>query len=148
MESFGRLVDEARQRKGWGLNRLTVELGTVEGQILNATQLKRLFDGERRYLAPKWVQRCIERLDLDPAEAWAAAGLLPPGTDAEALRRTGLVATAGSAAEQARASMPPDSAPAGERRWGTERRRRRCPVRPLRLVPMPLPELAPGRWAA
>ena len=94
MGTFAAIFDEAMKRKGWGYNRLSVEIGVLpSGGIFNPTQIRRLRLGERKHMSHELLERLIDVLDLDPAEAWAAAGLLPPGTTADMLRKLELVAT-------------------------------------------------------
>jgi hypothetical protein len=122
MGTFAEMFDEAMKRKGWGYNRLSVEIGVLpSGGIFNPTQIRRLRLGERKHMSHELLARLIDVLDLDPAEAWAAAGLLPPGTTADHLRKLDLVATG------ARVVSP------GKRPLGTDRRR--GDRRRLHLVP-------------
>jgi hypothetical protein len=79
------------------------------------------------------VQRLIELLDLDPAEAWATAGLWPPDLDVDGYRRHRLTARSPN-------TIPiPDELddPALLRRLGVPNleRRRAERRRRLRLVP-------------
>ena len=97
MDAFAEMIDEGMQRKGWGYNRLSVQIGVLpEGGIFNPTQIRRLRFGERKYLNRELVARLIEVLDLDPAEAWHASGLWPPDLDLEGYRRFRQHALAGT----------------------------------------------------
>jgi hypothetical protein len=99
MKTFADLIDEAMRRKGWGYGRLSVKLGELpDGSILNATQIRRLRRGQRQNLTPELVQRLIDVLGLDPAEAWHAAGLWPPDLSADDYR---VFAAVGGAAASA-----------------------------------------------
>lgn len=87
MKTFADMVDEAMRRKGWGYGRLSVKLGEFsDGSILNATQIRRLRQGQRQNVTHELVQRLIDVLNLDEAEAWEAAGLWPPGLGADDYR--------------------------------------------------------------
>ena len=99
--TIGDLVDRAARARGWGDQRVAFEIGVLPSEkVFNATQVKRLRRGERQNLSHELIQRLIDALRLDPAEAWAAAGLLPPGTTADMLRKLDLVTT------EARAVLP------------------------------------------
>jgi len=68
-------------------NRLASRLGELaDGRIFDATQIRLIRQGRRR-LDQMLVARLIEILGLDPDEAWAASGLLPPEVTAEELRK-------------------------------------------------------------
>jgi transcriptional regulator with XRE-family HTH domain len=83
---FGRLVEQAMAKKEMSQARLAVLVGLLpEGRVLNETQIRRIREGSRR-LDEVLVSRLIALLDLDPAEAWHAAGLWPEGLDPEDLR--------------------------------------------------------------
>lgn len=83
---FGRLVEQAMAAKEMSQARLAVLVGVLpEGRVLNETQIRRIREGSRR-LDEVLVSRLIALLDLDPAEAWHAAGLWPEGLDPEDLR--------------------------------------------------------------
>lgn len=84
---LGRLVDRAMIDIGMSQARLAVLVGELpDGRVLNETQVRRIREGSRR-LDHILVARLIEVLDLDPAEAWATAGLWPPDLDLDAYRR-------------------------------------------------------------
>jgi hypothetical protein len=83
---FGHLVEQAMAKKEMSQARLAVLVGILpEGRVLNETQIRRIREGSRR-LDEVLVSRLIGLLDLDPAEAWHAAGLWPQGLDPEDLR--------------------------------------------------------------
>jgi hypothetical protein len=84
---FGRLVDRAMVDAGMSQARLAVLVGELpDGRVLNETQVRRIREGRRR-LDHVLVARLTETLDLDPAEAWAAAGLWPPDLELSEYRR-------------------------------------------------------------
>jgi len=81
-KTFGELVAEALDRKGWSDYQLTSAIGLLPGdKAFNPTQVRRLKRGERRNLSRPLVARLIELLELDPITAWHAAGLWPEGVD-------------------------------------------------------------------
>jgi hypothetical protein len=91
--TIGDLVDRAAKARRWGDQRVAFEIGVLPSEkVFNATQVKRLRRGERQNLSHELVQRLIDALGLDPAEAWAASGLLPPGVTADMLRKLDMVA--------------------------------------------------------
>ncbi len=131
MGTFAAIFDEAMKRKGWGYNRLSVEIGVLpSGGIFNPTQIRRLRLGERKHMSHELLERLIDVLDLDPAEAWAAAGLLPPGTTADMLRKLELVATSPMTQLPGTVALPVSS----ELDQLIRRNRRRGDRRHLRLV--------------
>lgn len=86
MRSLGQVLNAARTRKGWGYNRVSVELGIIDGKILGATQVKRVMDDEFQNLPRKWLARLIDILDCteeEADEAWESAERPPPGVGAE-----------------------------------------------------------------
>lgn len=84
---FGQLIRAAMQDKGLSQGKVAALVGLYDGdRYLDATQVRLLMTGERKPTRGL-VQRLVEVLDLDPPEAWAAAGLLPPGVTADMLRR-------------------------------------------------------------
>ncbi len=120
--TFGELVAEAMRRKRWGDYHVSAAIGLLpDNKVINNTQIRRIRTGERQHLTRDLVERLIDVLGLDPAEAWAAAGLLPPGVTADMLRRLELVATTPRAVSPGRHSLGDD--------------RRRSDRRRLHLVP-------------
>jgi hypothetical protein len=84
---FGQLVDRAIRDRGLSQARVGVLVGELpDGRILNEKAVERVREGGRR-LDRMLVQRLIEALELDPAEAWAAAGLWPPDLELSEYRR-------------------------------------------------------------
>ena len=72
--TFGQLVRDAREARGWSRATLGVEIGRI-GEPLRAhgdTQIARLERDWRRWQDPDLVRRLIEVLELDPVEAWRA----------------------------------------------------------------------------
>ena len=88
MDAFAEMIDEGMKRKGWGYNRLSVEIGVLPGGgIFNPTQIRRLRFGERKNLSRELVERLVQVLDLDEGAAWHAAGIWPPDLDLDSYRR-------------------------------------------------------------
>jgi hypothetical protein len=84
---FGRLVDGVIRDRGLSQARVGVIVGELpDGRILNEKAVERIREGGRR-LDEVLVTRLIQALDLDPAEAWAAAGLWPPDLELDEYRR-------------------------------------------------------------
>jgi len=88
------LVNEAMAKKfrpdgrPWVDDTLSRAIGLLPGDKgFDAKQVWRLRRGERRNLSRDLVARLIEILGLDPDDAWAASGLLPPEVTAEELRK-------------------------------------------------------------
>jgi hypothetical protein len=114
--TFGEMVDEGVRLKGWSDYQLSAAIGLLPGEkAFNATQVRRLRRGERRNVTHDLVAKLIGLLDLDPAEAWHAAGLWPPGLDPEdvrdisellATRRTTAAGRVASPSEGARTAAP------------------------------------------
>jgi transcriptional regulator with XRE-family HTH domain len=100
--TFGEMVDEGVRQKGWSDYQLSAAIGLLPGEkAFNATQVRRLRRGERRNVTHDLVAKLIELLDLDPAEAWHAAGLWPPGLEPEDLPNLSeLAAARGKAAQR------------------------------------------------
>lgn len=84
---FGRLVDAAMRERGWSQARVGVRVGELpSGKVLNEKAVERIREGGR-HLDHTLVQRLIDVLELDPAEAWWTAGLWPPDLTAEEYRK-------------------------------------------------------------
>jgi hypothetical protein len=94
-QEFGPLVKRAAKAKGVSQGRLGYLLTDDDGPFIDSSRVRLLYEGKWR-LTHATVERLIGILApyLDPAEAWAAAGLLPPGTTADHLRKLDLVASA------------------------------------------------------
>jgi hypothetical protein len=70
---FRQLIETAMRKKGWSQGNLAVAIGFLpSGTTLDATGVRRIIRGERP-LTSWMLNRLIEVLDLDPAEAEAAA---------------------------------------------------------------------------
>jgi hypothetical protein len=70
---FRQLIETAMREKGWSQGNLAVAIGFLpSGTTLDATGVRRIIRGERP-LTSWMLNRLIEVLDLDPAEAEAAA---------------------------------------------------------------------------
>lgn len=100
-QEFGQLVEAERQKRGWTRSKLAVSVGVLDdGSALDATQIRRIVEGTRK-LNRDVIERLIDALGLDRAEAWEAAlesaDLKPPGLTADMLRRLHLVASDDSA---------------------------------------------------
>jgi hypothetical protein len=84
---FGHLVragiDATGLSQGAVGRRVTKRLADDRG--LDATQVRLVMEGRRR-LDHDLVGAFVEVLGLDPAEAWHAAGLWPPGLEADDYR--------------------------------------------------------------
>ncbi len=103
---FGTLVSDRMGQLRLSQNRLASRLGELpDGRIFDATQIRMIREGRRRLDQPL-VARLIEILDLDPDEAWAASGLLPPEVSAEELRQLRQFRLAAVGAAQAEKVMP------------------------------------------
>lgn len=140
--TFAELVNEAMARKfrpdgsPWVDDTLSGAIGLIHGdKRFNAKQVWRLRRGERRNLSRELVARLIQVLDLDPDEAWAASGLLPPEVTAEELRELRrfralaasgqqLVAAVGAASDVPDPTKSGWMIDAGRRGWAGGRRRR------------------------
>jgi hypothetical protein len=164
-EALGRMVDQAATEQGWTDSQLSSAIGLLPGRkSFHAKQVGRLRDGEYKHVPREVVGRLIPILSLDPDEAWAASGLLPPGVNAEELRRLrqfreSAVASASTEGSALKDQLASRSAPVtivaerrgrrqGERRRLPRRHRdRRAPARPI-AIPRPAPQLEPGRTAA
>ena len=89
-KEFGRYLEhELREVRNFSLAYISTLIGewpSGSRQALNEKAIQRLFTGERK-LTTEFMLRLIARLPLDPDEAWARAGLLPPDYTAEDLRR-------------------------------------------------------------
>jgi transcriptional regulator with XRE-family HTH domain len=84
---FGQLIRAAMQDKGLSQGRVAVLVGLYDGdRYLDATQVRLLMNGTRKPTRGL-VERLVEVLDLDPAEAWATAGITPPGFRADHFRK-------------------------------------------------------------
>jgi transcriptional regulator with XRE-family HTH domain len=84
---FGKLVSRRMNELGMSQRRLASRLGELsDGSLFDSTSIRTLKKGQRR-LTHELVARLIEILHMDPGEAWAASGLLPPGVSAEELRQ-------------------------------------------------------------
>jgi hypothetical protein len=84
---FGRLVDRAIRDHGLSQSDVGIDVGRLpDGRKLNEKAVERIRQGGRR-IDHMLVARLIEVLDLDPAEAWAAAGLWPPDLELSEYRR-------------------------------------------------------------
>jgi transcriptional regulator with XRE-family HTH domain len=85
-KEFGQMIEAARLDRGWTRSKLAAGIGILpDGSALDATQVRRLVEGGR-VLDPDLIRQLIKLLDLDPARAWEASGLLPPEMTAEDLR--------------------------------------------------------------
>ena len=93
-QEFGPLVKRAAKAKGLSQGRLGYLLTDDDGPFIDSSRVRLLYEGKWR-LTHETVERLINILapHLDAAEAWAAAGLLPPGMTADHLRKLHLVAS-------------------------------------------------------
>jgi len=105
---FGRLVDQAIRDHGLSQSDVGIDVGRLpDGRKLNEKAVERIRQGGRR-IDHMLVARLIEVLDLDPAEAWAAAGLWPPDLELTEYRR---LREAGRPAEPALTRVGGDESP-------------------------------------
>jgi len=96
---FGRLIDRRLNELGWSSGRLSVALGILaNGKHIDSAQVRRLRRGEQRHITRELLELLVGVLGLDQAEAYHAAGMLPPGVSVEQVRR--LVGKASSGAGQ------------------------------------------------
>lgn len=86
-KEFGKLVSDRMEELGLSQRRLAARMGELpDGSLYDATSIRTVREGQRR-LTHELISRLIDILGLDPDEAWAASGLLPPGVSAEELRQ-------------------------------------------------------------
>lgn len=97
VQDFGPLVKRAAKAKGISQGRLGYLLTDDEGPFIDSSRVRLLYEGKWR-LTHATVERLIDLLApyLDPAEAWTASGLLPPGVTADMLRKLDLVGAHGN----------------------------------------------------
>jgi len=109
-QEFGPLVKRAAAAKGISQGRLGYLLTDDDGRFIDSSRVRLPYEGKWR-LTQATVQRLIRILSpyLDPAEAWAAAGLLPPGMTADMLRKLDLVTTGARAVLPGSVALPVSS---------------------------------------
>jgi transcriptional regulator with XRE-family HTH domain len=108
--TFAELVDSAAQAKDLNDYQLSAAIGLMPGnKVCSPKQVSRIRNGEQVNYSRDLVQRLIEVLDLDPAEAWELADKWPPGLTAEHLRDLGLFS---SSRRERRADRQLESVPA------------------------------------
>jgi hypothetical protein len=89
--TFAELVDSAAQARDLNDYQLSAAIGLMPGnKVCSPKQVRRVRDGEQVNYSRDLVQRLIEVLDLDPAEAWELADKWPPGLTGDHLRDLGL----------------------------------------------------------
>ncbi len=100
VQEFGPLVKRAAKAKGLSQGRLGYLLTDDDGPFIDSSRVRLLYEGKWR-LTHATVERLIDLLApyLDPAEAWAASGLLPPGVTADMLRKLDMHLVAAAASE-------------------------------------------------
>jgi transcriptional regulator with XRE-family HTH domain len=87
VEKLAELIEGGMRRKGWSLNRLSVEVGVLpSGRIVAPSQIRRLRLGEQQDISKELLDRLIELLDLDADEAYEAADRWPLGVDSRMLQ--------------------------------------------------------------
>jgi hypothetical protein len=111
--TFAELVDQAATRLGITDHQLALAITKrlPEGQGYNSKQVSRIRAGELRRPSAKIVEALIDVFAWDEeqeAVAWTAAGLAPPGTTAEDLRR--IVARRRRRSDRQLAVVPADPA--------------------------------------
>ena len=101
--AFGELVETAMRGLGMTQARLAYELARhTDGKyLLNETGIRRIREG-RRQLDPELVGALVDVLELDPAQAWPAAGLWPPDLDVEGYRQFRHLASAAGPGQDVR----------------------------------------------
>jgi hypothetical protein len=112
--SFAEMVDTAATAKSLNNYQLSAAIGLMPGnRVCSPKQVDRIRNGEQVNYHRDLVQRLIDVLDLDPAEAWERAGVWPPGLTAEQLRELGLFGRRGSGRDRrSDREVPTDAAPA------------------------------------
>jgi transcriptional regulator with XRE-family HTH domain len=98
---FGRLTKAGRHQRRLSKSELARQLGRLpdSGRVFDAAGISRIEAGGPVRLDRELVQRLVDVLDLDPADAWHAAGLWPPDLSADDYRVFAAVGgAAGSAA--------------------------------------------------
>jgi hypothetical protein len=86
--NFAELVDEAARDLSLNDYQLSAAIGLLSGnRVYSPKQVNRLRAGQVKHPEPEVVERLIRILRLDPAEAFAAARVLPRGFNADHFRR-------------------------------------------------------------
>jgi hypothetical protein len=89
MDAFAKMVDDAARAADLNDYQLSAAIGLMQpgNRVFGPKQVARLRQGRQRHYDRQLVGRLLEVLpDLDPVQAWHAAGLWPPGLDPEDLR--------------------------------------------------------------
>lgn len=111
--TFAQMVDGAATSHKLNDYQLSAAIGLMPGnKVCSPKQVGRIRAGEQVNYSRDLVARLIVVLELDPAEAWEAAGVWPPGLTAEQVRRLGLFRGTGRDRRGDR-QVPTDTAPAG-----------------------------------
>lgn len=73
--TFGQLIRQAREARGWSRATLAVKIGEVGDppKTYGDTKLATLERDMVRYVSPALVRRLVEVLNLEPRAAWRAA---------------------------------------------------------------------------
>jgi hypothetical protein len=108
------MVDRAARERNLNDYQLSAAIGLMPGnRVCSPKQVARIRAGEQVNFRADLVQRLIDVLELDPAEAWQLAGVWPPGLTAEQLRELGLFGRRGSGRDRrSDREVPTDAAPA------------------------------------
>jgi len=119
--TFAELVDNAAQAKDLNDYQLSAAIGLMPGnKVCSPKQVSRIRNGEQVNYSRDLVQRLIEVLDLDPAEAWELADKWPPGLTGEHLRDLGLFGRRRRSDRQLEAvATPPPAASSDQARTTT-----------------------------
>lgn len=86
---LGPLVKAAREARGWGRGKLASHIGVLEdGRTFDARGVINMEDGARRW-DTMLVTRLVQVLapELDPADAYFAAGVWPPDLGIDGYRK-------------------------------------------------------------
>lgn len=125
--TFAQMVDGAADAKGLNDYQLSAAIGLMPGnRVCSPKQVGRIRKGEQVNYSRDLVQRLIVVLDLDPEDAWQAAGVWPPDLTADELRK---LRRSGSRERRGDRQIPNDTAPAGAVVRGRSGRTGDCPIR-------------------
>jgi hypothetical protein len=85
--TFAEMVDTAADAKGLNDYQMSAAIGLMPGnRVCSPKQVRRIREGAQVNYHRDLIERLIDVLDLDPADAWERAGVWPPGLTADELR--------------------------------------------------------------